>query len=218
MRSFIITCLLILIGTNSAAQTRYEVAGDTLYLDMRAEALGYKLTRQLEFYDVRLLSEYLFEYPEIQKLNVTGLGGHMGAALEMARDLSGHGIDTIASGKCFSACAMVFLGGRSRTLSPVAKLGFHRQWVNSEEHKENYTLLKENMGLKDEFDYLMYIYNKLNSELIAQLTFMIDQDVSVDFIMKALATEIWDMWIPSKHELLAAGVISRLSHYSESFD
>lgn len=208
MRSLIITSLLILFGNSLSAQTRYEVVGDTLYLDMLAAEPGHKFTGQLEQYDVRLLSEYIFEHPEIRKLNITGPGGHMGAALEMAEDLASHNIDTIASGECFSACTLVFLGGRSRTLAPDAKLGFHRQWVNGKEHKQNYTSLKDDMEWKDEFEYLMYIYNKLNSDLVAQLSFMSDQGVSVEFIIRTLATEVLDMWFPSQVELLASGFIT----------
>lgn len=208
MRSLIITSLLILLGSAVSAQTRYKVVGGTLYLDMGAAEPGHKFTGQLEKYDVRLLSEYIFEHPEIRKLNITGRGGHMGAALEMAENLASHNIDTIASGECFSACTLVFLGGRSRTLAPDAKLGFHRQWVNGKEHKKNYTSLKDDMEWKDEFEYLMYIYNKLNSDLVAQLSFMSDQGVSVDFIIRTLATEVLDMWFPSQVELLASGFIN----------
>ena len=208
MKSAIISSLLILLGTTLSAQTRYEVAGDTLYFDMRAAEPGYEFTGQLEQYDVRLLSEYIFEYPEIRKLNITGPGGHMQAALEMAKDLISHNIDTIAAGECSSACTLVFLGGKSRTLRTNAKLGFHRQWVSGKEHKENYTLYKDDMEWKDEFEYLMFIYNKLNSDLVAQLSFMSDQGVSFDFIIRTLKTEVLDMWFPTQEELLASGYIT----------
>ena len=71
MKSAIISSLLILLSTTLSAQTRYEVAGDTLYFDMLAAEPGYEFTGQLEQYDVRLLSEYIFEHPEIRKLNIT---------------------------------------------------------------------------------------------------------------------------------------------------
>ena len=64
------------------------------------------------------------------------------------------------------------------------------------------------MEWKDEFEYLMYIYNKLNSDLVAQLLFMNDQGVSFDFIVRTLATEVIDMWFPSEDELLASGYIT----------
>ena len=132
----------------------------------------------------------------------------MQAALEMAKDLVNHNIDTIAAGECFSARTLVFLGGKSRTLGTDAKLGFHRQWVNGKEHKENYTLYKDDMEWKDEFEYLMFIYNKLNSDLVAQLSFMSDQGVSFDFIIRTIETEVLDMWFPSQVELLASGYIT----------
>ena len=209
MKSAILSSLLLIfLGTNLAAQARYEVAGDTLYFDMRSEEQGYEFTGQLEQYDVQLLSENLFEHPEISRLNVTGPGGNMQAALEMAQALVRYDIDTIAAEECFSACTLVFLGGRSRTLAPDAKLGFHRQWVNGKEHGENYNSLKDDMEWKDEFEYLMYIYNKLNSDLVEQLAFMSDQGVTVDFIIQTLATEVFEMWFPSQSELLSSGFIT----------
>ena len=208
MKPAIISSLLILISTTLCAQTRFEVTGDTLYFDIRAKEPGYEFTRQLEHYDARLLSEYIFEHPEIQKLNITGPGGNMQAALKMAKHLDSHNIDTIASGECLSACTLVFLGGQSRALASDAKLGFHRQWVNGKEHKKNYISLEEDMEWKDEFEYLMYIYNKLNSDLVAQLSFMNDQGVSFDFIIRTLETEVIDMWFPSEDELLASGYIT----------
>ena len=84
----------------------------------------------------------------------------------------------------------------------------HRQWVDGKGHKENYTALKEHMEWKDEFEYLMYMYNKLNSDLVAQLSFMKDQGVSFDFIIRILATEVLDMWFPSQDELLTSGYIT----------
>ena len=208
MKSVILLSLLMALSAHASAQTRYEVAGDTLYFDMRAAEPGYEFTRQLEQYDVRILSEHIFEHPEIRKLNITGPGGHMQAALEMAKDLASHNIDTIASGECFSACTLVFLGGKSRTLGNDAKLGFHRQWVSDKEHKENYTLYKDDLEWNDEFEYLMFMYNKLNSDLVAQLSFMSDQGVSFDFIIRTLETEVLDMWFPTQEELLASGYIT----------
>jgi hypothetical protein len=64
------------------------------------------------------------------------------------------------------------------------------------------------MGWKDEFEYLMYIYNKLNSELIDDIQYMVDRGVAFDFIMKSIATDFWTMWIPSYSELLEAGVLT----------
>ena len=155
-----------------------------------------------------MLSEYIFEHLEIKTLDITGSGGSVLAAMEMARKLVSHSIDTIASGECLSACTLVFLGGRSRTLASDAKLGFHRQRVNGKEHEEYYTSLKDDRKWKDEFEYLMYMYNKLNSDLVAHISFMSDQGVSVDFIIRTLATEVWDMWFPSQGEFLASGFIT----------
>ena len=64
------------------------------------------------------------------------------------------------------------------------------------------------MEWNDEFEYLMYIYNELNLELVGDIQYMDDRGVTFDFIMKTISTEVWDMWTPSLEILLSAGVLT----------
>ena len=43
-----------------------------------------------------------------------------------------------AFGECASACARIFLGGKSRKLADGAKLGFHRPWIVKERERRLY--------------------------------------------------------------------------------
>lgn len=208
MRSFLLLAVLLTSSTGALAQNRYEVIGDTLNFDMLVAEPGNEFTRQLEKYDVRLLSEYLFEHPEIKILKITGRGGLMSAAREMAADIIAFNLSTVAYGECYSACTLIFLAGQSRTLEAGAKLGFHRQWVDEKAHKKNFETNREVMEWNDEFEYLMYIYNELNSELVGDIQYMDGRGVAFDFIMKTIATEVWDMWTPSLEILLSAGVLT----------
>ena len=69
------------------SEKRYELDGDTLNFDMRAEDPKHEFTGQLEMYDSNEIAAYLFDYPEIKTLRITGPGGFAPAAREIADKL-----------------------------------------------------------------------------------------------------------------------------------
>ena len=139
---------------------------------MTIEESGHKFTQQLERYDVNLLSDYLFEHPEIKILKLTGPGGFMPAAREMASKIIEFDLNTVAYGECESACTTIFLAGNKRSLETSAKLGFHRQWVDKEQEKLYYNAMKEAKGWKNEFDYVAWIYDVLADNIVKDIEFM----------------------------------------------
>ena len=206
---FILIILLTIWTTGSASSdSRYELKGDTLVFDMTVENRDTKFMRQLEIYDVGLLSDYLFEHPEIKILKITGPGGFAPAAREIAKKIIRFELDTVAFGKCASACSTIFLAGKNRTLEADAKLGFHRQWVDKEQEKIYYDTMKETKGWKNEFDYIAWVYDVLVDNIIKDIRFMERRGVSMDFIIKALSTDSVDIWEPTREELLDAGVVT----------
>ena len=200
--------VLLASSTGLLAQSRYEIVGETLVFDMTIEDSGHKFTQQLERYDVNLLSDYLFEHPEIKILKLTGPGGFMPAAREMASKIIEFDLNTVAYGECESACTTIFLAGNRRSLETSAKLGFHRQWVDKEQEKLYYNAMKEAKGWKNEFDYVAWVYDVLADNIIKDIEFMESRGVSMDFILKALSKASYDMWEPSRDELLEAGVLT----------
>ena len=122
---FIFVILLNIWATASIAiDSRYELKGDTLIFDMTIEKPGYEFTRQLEMYDEMWIRWHLEGYPEIRTLKLTGPGGFMPAAREIANLLVKYEVDTIAYGECISACTTVFLGGKQRDIEEGTILGF----------------------------------------------------------------------------------------------
>jgi len=208
MRFVLIIFLTIWASGGASSENRYELRGDTLVFDMTVEKLDTKFTRQLEIYDVNLLSDYLFEHPEIKILKLTGPGGFAPAAREIAKKIIEFELDTVAFGKCASACSTIFLAGKNRTLEAAAKLGFHRQWVDKEQEKLYYAAMKETNGWKNEFDYIAWIYDVLVDNIIKDITFMKSRGVSMDFIIKALSIDSVDIWEPTREELWTAGVLT----------
>ena len=209
MRLIIVILISMFATTSLSADRRFSVEGDTLVFDMTIEESGHKFTQQLERYDVNLLSDYLFEHPEIKILKLTGPGGFMPAAREMAAKIIEFNLNTVAYGECASACTTIFLAGNKRSLETSAKLGFHRQWVDKEQEELYYNAMKETKGWKNEFDYIAWIYDVLADNIVKDIEFMESRGVSVDFILKALSKASFDMWEPSRAELTAAGIVTQ---------
>ena len=207
MRLIIVILISMFATASLSADRRFSVEGDTLVFDMTIEESGHKLTQQLEGYDVNLLSDYLFEHPEIKILKLTGPGGFMPAARDMAAKIIEFNLNTVAYGECASACTTIFLAGNKRSLETSAKLGFHRQWVDKEQEELYYNAMKETKGWKNEFDYIAWIYDVLADNIIKDIEFMESRGIKMDFILKALSIESFDIWEPTREEFLAAGVL-----------
>ena len=208
MRLTIVILISMFATASLSADRRFAVHGNTLVFDMTIEESGHKFTQQLERYDVNLLSDYLFEHPEIKILKLTGPGGFMPAAREIASKIIEFDLNTVAYGECESACTTIFLAGNKRSLETSAKLGFHRQWVDKEQEKLYYNAMKETKGWKNEFDYIAWIYDVLADNIVKDIEFMESRGVSIEFIIKALSIDSVDIWEPTREELWTAGVLT----------
>jgi hypothetical protein len=209
LMKLILTFLIAFWTASASAQgSRYELDGNTLNFDMRIEDPKYEFSGQLEMYDSNEIAAFLFDYPEIKTLRITGPGGFAPAAREIADKLIRFEIDTVAFGECNSACATIFLAGKNRILEPNSTIGFHRQWIDKPREKKYYEAMRETKGWKDEFDYLAWVYDVLVDNLVKDIQFMESRGVNLDFISETLETKSYDMWRPTRKELLAGGVIT----------
>jgi hypothetical protein len=200
--------VLLASSTGLLAQSRYEIEGNTLTLDMTVAAPGYEFDGELDGYDETEVISYLFEHPEINTLRVTGPGGYGPAGRAISTYLAQHGINTQAFGECASACARIFLGGKSRKLADGAKLGFHRPWIVKEREKRLYEANRVEEKWEDEFDYVTMIYDIAMQNMLEGIKFMRSRGVDMDFILKIYSTSSYDIWEPSRAELLEAGVLT----------
>ena len=119
-----------------------------------------------------------------------------------------HGINTEAFGECASACARIFLGGKSRILAPGGTLGFHRPWIDKESEKHFYEANRIKEKWEEEFDYVPWIYDIALQDMLEGIKFMRSRDVDIEFILKIYSTSSYDLWEPSREELLEAGVLT----------
>lgn len=92
-----------------------EVQGQTLYL-----------TGNIEFGDAALFNGAVTAN-QIDKVVLSSGGGLVDEGLSMARLIHERGIATVIPGSevCASACAMLFLAGKDRTMGLGANLGLH---------------------------------------------------------------------------------------------
>lgn len=61
----------------------------------------------------------------VEVVSLNSLGGAVHAARGLARLVRENGLDTVASGPCYSACTLIFIAGNRRKLGPNGMLGFH---------------------------------------------------------------------------------------------
>ena len=208
MRSLLVLSFLLLSTTSLLGQSRYTIEGNTLTLDMTVAAPGYEFDGELDGYDETEVISYLFDHPEINTLRVTGPGGYGPAGRAISTYLAQHGINTQAFGECASACARIFLGGKSRKLADGAKLGFHRPWIVKERERRLYEANRVKEKWEDEFDYVTMIYDIAMQNMLEGIKFMRSRGVDMDFILKIYSTSSYDIWEPSREELVAAGVLT----------
>lgn len=123
----------------------------------------------------------LAQAPGVRTIWLDSPGGHLQSAEQVARIIRTRGLDTYVARGCASACTIAFLGGKHRTISPDAKLGFHQARVP---------------GLPPS-----------QSDPVLQRTYL-SYKIPDGFIAHVLDTPPTALWIPSDEELRAAGIIT----------
>lgn len=191
------------LGPAHAEEVRFHVVGDTLYFNGNVPR---KVSHDTEMdgNDANELGTFIMEHPEITKIDLRSDGGSTDAAMTMVDSIKRFYLDTQVSAGCYSACAYAFLAGFKRTLKPGGILGFHRSKTSAEAMK----LLAERgkNGWKPDTATEKAFDRGIDASVqVAQ--FLASRGVSADFILKVLATPPREMWMPTRAELAAAGVL-----------
>lgn len=153
------------------------------------------------------LRAFLFEHPEIEVLELSAEGGIVTAALDMAAVVVDYEIDTVVTGRCESACTLVFLAGANRTLAKGGRLGFHSASWSRDDMKEFYETLQETRGWADEFAFASWVYEEAIRDFNKKLEYMVSRGVDVEFIIRAAYVHSDDIWYPSRDELVKYGLL-----------
>jgi hypothetical protein len=130
----------------------------------------------------------LAENKGIREVVLAGPGGRASTGFELFRLFRERKLATHVDTGCASACTLAFLGGVERSIGPRGRLGFHRASFPGMGDNDMY---ESNRGMRR---FLIYS---------ARLT--------PEFADRVFDTPAASIWVPTPQELLAGGVINRVS-------
>jgi hypothetical protein len=130
----------------------------------------------------------LAENRNIRDVVLSGPGGRAATGFELFRLFRERKLATHVDGGCASACTIAFLGGVERSLGPKGRLGFHRASFPGMGDSDMY---ESNRGIRR---FLIYS---------ARLT--------PEFADRVFDTPADSIWVPTREELLAGKVITRVN-------
>jgi len=125
--------------------------------------------------------------PAVRTVMLDSGGSRLKEAEDVARLVSARELNTYVESHCESVCTYVFLAGADRAATPNALIGFHRPTFPGVDSMTEYEMLQD---------------------MVARY---VAAGISRDFIGKLAATPADDMWYPTYDELVANGVVNRLS-------
>lgn len=184
--------IALAFAAGEAAETgqRRQLQADPGYqLTLAPDGRSVRLEGAIDFGITRDLAALLDRAAEVSVIRLQSDGGRVAEARGLVKVIERHALDTAADGRCASACALVFLSGRTRHLEPGARLGFHRYGLFS-------PLVGHFLDPTVEQERDMALFRR--------------QAVDEAFIQRVVRTPHSTMWFPDPDELLAAGVVDVL--------
>lgn len=166
---------------------RERAARYSLTLDDDAALLRFSGSFELGL--TKKLAALLEAQPAIRGIVFDSPGGHVYEGRGVARLVQRHGLNTHVFGSCSSACTTAFIAGKTRSLGPEGRLGFHQHWMAA--------------------DYPVFLVDEA-AEMAEDLAFYEAQGVAASFLARVFETPPAELWFPEAHELLAAGVVHRV--------
>jgi hypothetical protein len=142
--------------------------------------------------EIGILSAFeymLSRHPELKQVVFNSNGGNIYQARGLARIIISRSLDTYVSESCFSACTIAYMAGKTRSMGPYGKLGFHQYNMKSRALNQRVDLKKEQA--KD----ITYFKSRIYDE---------------HFIEKIFNSKSTDLWIPKQNDLLVTGVIHEI--------
>lgn len=167
---------------------RYDLAPDS------DDPTLLRFTGALELGVTKKLAALLQGNPDIRGIVLDGPGGHVYEGRGMAKLIQRYGLDTFVFRQCSSACTTAFIAGETRVLGPQGRLGFHQHWMDA--------------------DYPVHLADE-EAEMRKDLAFYEAQGITAAFRAQVFVTRHDGLWFPTIQEMLAAGVVHRISETPE---
>ena len=201
---YVIMALTLTLFAGVAHAQTIWVDGDTLYYNTIETENG------MDFGDEEKILEILKTNPDLTDMVLTSEGGFTEAAHLIADYVIDVGLNTHVDGECSSACTIVFLAGKNRTLAIGSKLGFHRSWWDASDAEEYYADNdnKEYYEWSNPFEFSVWLYSDAQEEVFAGFEYLLERGVEPFFAIKTLRAEADDMWYPRRKELKEGGFLT----------
>lgn len=129
------------------------------------------------------IAKQLAQHPGIRRLRLQSPGGLLEEGVNSAKIVRAHNLDTVVSDDCSSACTLIFLAGRERSLDGRGKLGFHEA--------------RDPDPFRVDAFRIRSLYAK--------------DGVSAPFLKRVSAVKQPATWFPTRRELMDAGVLTATS-------
>ncbi len=201
------TVVLTILWSAPVSAEKFRTDGEVLiYNTIKEGADG--VSYEIDWDDVDRLEALLLENAEIRQLWLTSEGGLVGAAQEIADLVIDFELDTHVVEECSSACTVILLGGRNRTLQRGSKIGFHKSHWDAQSIREYYEYEKDHQFWETPFEFAEWLYEDTQREILDDLRYLLERGVAPGFAIKTLQADTDDMWFPRRRELLDAGVLT----------
>jgi len=125
--------------------------------------------------------------PSATSLVLNSKGGRILEARRLARIVRDRNLDTYVESQCVSACTYVFLAGRDRAATPNARFGFHQPTFPGLDANAQRGVTQD----------MLDVYRSAG--------------LPEQFIERISTTPPEEMWYPTRDELIASNVVTRMS-------
>jgi hypothetical protein len=131
------------------------------------------------------LSKTLMESGSVRQIVLTSAGGNLYEGRGIGKVIAAHSLDTHVTRTCLSACTRAFIAGRTRTVAPEARLGFHGYRLDTSHHLP---------------------FADISAEQDRDRAFFRTRGVDESFLARMFSTVQPGIWIPPTDALLKSGV------------
>ncbi len=169
--------------------SQYQDPGQTA-LSVSGNGSAFLLEGEITLRVYSALEELISTWPDIKLIELNSKGGNIYAARGMARLVESAGLNSLASGQCFSACTLVFMAGANRMMQEDASLGFHGYRVGTYANLGN------------------VILQDVQEEQEKDRVYLAHRGLSQAFIEKIYSIDHTALWQPTLDEMRRAGVFA----------
>lgn len=180
------TVLISGVTKEKARAEQILMQATTFALDLGAGGKVVFLVGEIDHGITKSLEALIDKNPDVTGIVLQSPGGTPFEGRGVARVIQHHGLNTHVAADCFSACALAFIAGETRTLGPDGRLGFHGYGLEG-----RYQVPFADIAREQEIDRRAFELRGVRS----------------NFLAKVFTSPISEMWLPSATELLEAGVV-----------